>query len=60
MFFHYAYKSFKYFIVITGGSLRFSTGGQLSLTPGQRIGKARRAFPPRGPGHVPPENFEIL
>ena len=37
---------------ISGGSLRFSTGGQLSLTPGQRIGKVR--------GHAPPENFEIL
>ena len=44
-----------------GGSLRFSTGGQLSLTPGQRIGKARRALAPRGVrGHAPPENFEIL
>ena len=44
-----------------GGSLRFSTGGQLSLTPGQRIGKARRALTPRGVRrHAPPENFEIL
>ena len=44
-----------------GGSLRFSTGGQLSLTPGQRIGKARRALAPRGVReHAPPENFEIL
>ena len=34
--------------VDSGGSLRFSTGGQLSLTPGQRIGKARRALTPRG------------
>ena len=47
--------------VVPGGSLRFSTGGQLSLTPGQRIGKARRALAPRGVrGHAPPENFEIL
>ena len=46
---------------IAGGSLRFSTGGQLSLTPGQIIGKARRALAPRGVwGHAPPENFEIL
>ena len=45
----------------SGGSLRFWTGGQLSLTPGQRIGKARRALPSRGVrGHTPPENFEIL
>ena len=44
-----------------GGSLRFWTGGQLSLTPGQRIGKARRALLPTGVwGHAPPENFEIL
>ena len=44
-----------------GASLRFSTGGQLSLTPGQRIGKARRALTPWGvQGHAPPENFEIL
>ena len=34
----------------SGGSLRFWTGGQLSLTPGQRIGKAIRALPPRGSG----------
>ena len=33
----------------------------MSLTPWQRIGKARRALPPRGvQGHAPPENFEIL
>ena len=31
------------------------------MTPGQRIGKARRALLPRGIwGHAPPENFEIL
>ena len=31
------------------------------MTPGQRIGKARRALSPRGVrGHAPPENFEIL
>ena len=31
------------------------------MTPGQRIGKARRALAPRGVrGHAPPENFEIL
>ena len=48
-------------IGIPGGSLRFSTGGQLSLTPGQRTGKAWRALTPRGVrGHAPPENFEIL
>ena len=41
-----------------GGSLRFWTGGQLSLTPGQRISKARSALPARGVrGHAPPENF---
>ena len=45
----------------TEGSLRFWTGGQLSLTPGQRIGKTRRALPPRGVRrHVPPKNLEIL
>ena len=44
--------------IYPGGSLRFWTGGQLSLTPGQRIGKA---LPSRGVrGHAPPENFEIL
>ena len=48
-------------LAFAGGSLRFSTEGQLSLTPGQRIGKARRALSPRGVrGHAPPENFEIL
>ena len=31
------------------------------MTPGQRIGKARRALSTRGVrGHAPPENFEIL
>ena len=31
------------------------------MTPGQRIGKARRALNTRGVrGHAPPENFEIL
>ena len=45
----------------SGGSLRFSTGGQLSLTTGQIIGKAFWALPSRGArGHAPPENFEIL
>ena len=39
--------------MFTGGSLRFATGGQLSLTPGQRIGKGLQ-------GHAPRENFEIL
>ena len=33
----------------------------MSLTPGQRIGKALRALPSRGVrGHAPPENFESL
>ena len=33
----------------------------MSLTPGQRIGKALRALVPGGFwGHAPPENFEIL
>ena len=50
-----------FFKSFSGGSLRFSTGGQLSLTPGQRIGKAWRALTPRGVRvHAPPENFEIL
>ena len=45
--------------VFTGGSLRFSTEGQLSLTPGQRIGKGQRALTPRGvQGQAPP--VEIL
>ena len=44
-----------------GGSLRFSSGRQQSLTTGQRIGKARRALTTRGVRrHAPPENFEIL
>ena len=48
-------------VLSSEGSLRFWTGGQLSLIPGQRIGKARRALLPRGVwGHAPPENFEIL
>ena len=50
-----------FFKSFSGGSLRFSTGGQLSLTSGQRIGKAWRALTPRGVQvHAPPENFEIL
>ena len=33
----------------------------MSLTPGQRIGKAQRALSARGVrGHAPPEKFEIL
>ena len=39
----------KYHECITGGSLRFWTGGQLSLTTGQIIGKALRALPSGGP-----------
>ena len=52
---------FLYMSVAAGGSLRFSTERRLSLTPGQRIGKAWRALTPKGVrGHAPPENFEIL
>ena len=48
----------KYHECIAGGSLRFWTVGQLSLTTGQRIGKALRALPSSGgPGACSPGKF---